>query len=337
MTKVIFETPTILDLNALTVFGLSAKPASLNPIGYFGTGLKYAMAILAREECETTIHIGKKEYKLQVKDSGFRGKVFQAIELVSDDSRIQLPFTTELGKNWELWQAFRELYCNTIDESGSTYLGDADASEGRTIISVESEEFASIFEDRYNQVFLEDADTYGISGVQIIAKESEYVYFRGIRVMKTDKPCLNTYNILSHVTLTEDRTAAYTFIVKDDIQRALRLEQNKEILENALNAGGEYWESQFSYDIYSHEDISETFKEVGEVSRNQVVKTAIYKTSDEYKKKQEEEKNNNKQQHFCSKLIEFLEKDLEFDFMDLVKANKYELVNILEEHLNSEF
>ena len=30
----------------------------------------------------------------------------------------QLPFTTELGKNWEVWQAYRELHSNTLDESG---------------------------------------------------------------------------------------------------------------------------------------------------------------------------------------------------------------------------
>ncbi len=335
MTKVIFETPTILDLNALTVFGLSAKPASINPIGYFGTGLKYAMAILAREECKTSIFIGEKEYKLQVKDSGFRGKVFQAIELVSTDERVQLPFTTELGKNWELWQAFRELYCNTIDESGSTYIeeGKVTPSDSKTIISVESEEFADIFEDRYNQVFLEDADTYGTSGVQIIAKESEYVYFRGIRVMKTDKPCLNTYNILSHVTLTEDRTAAYEWNVKDTIQDALKLEENKDILENALNAGDNYFESEFQYNIYSHEEISETFKEVGKTCSNQKVKSTVHKTSDEYKEAQKQEAENKKQQHFCYQLITFLEDGLELDFAELAKENKADLIDILEEHL----
>lgn len=335
MTKVIFETPTILDLNALTVFGLSAKPVSINPIGYFGTGLKYAMAILAREQCEVSIYIGLKEYKLQVKDSGFRGKVFQSIELVSGSERIQLPFTTELGKNWELWQAFRELYCNTIDESGSTYLTEYESYgiEDKTIISVASEEFADIFEDRYNQVFLEGADTYGTSGVQIIARESDYVYFRGIRVMKTDKPCLNTYNILSHVTLTEDRTAAYEWSVKDAIQDALKLEENKNILENALNAGDNYFESDFHYDINSHDDISETFKEVGEACSNQKVKSTVYKTSNEYKEAQKQEAENKKQQHFCYQLINLLKNDLELDFVELAKENKADLIDILEEHL----
>src|SRR5690606_13817094 len=28
----------------------------------------------------------------------------------------------ELGKHWELWQAYRELHCNTQDEGGTTIL-----------------------------------------------------------------------------------------------------------------------------------------------------------------------------------------------------------------------
>lgn len=339
MTKVIFETPTILDLNALTVFGLSAKPASHNPIGYFGTGLKYAMAILAREQCDVTIYIGLKEYKLQVKDSGFRGKAFKSIELVSGNEKIQLPFTTELGKNWELWQAFRELYCNTIDENGSSYIEDREIvpSDNKTIISVASDEFVDIFEDRYNQVFLEDADTISTSGVQIIAKESDYVYFRGIRVMKLDKLSLNTYNILSHVTLTEDRTAAYEYSVKDTIQNALRLEANKDVLENALNCNDNYWESEFHYSIYDDEDTSNNFKEVATACSNQVVKSAVYKVSSEYKEAQEQEKQDNRDAHFCSDLIYYLKNDLELDFAKIAVKNKEELIEILEEHLDCEF
>lgn len=335
MSKVIFETPTILDLNALTVFGLSAKPASHNPIGYFGTGLKYAMAILAREQCEVSIYIGLKEYKLQVKDNGFRGKMFQSIELVSDDERVQLPFTTELGKDWELWQAFRELYCNTIDENGSTYIDEKKVETyiGRTIISVASEEFAGIFEDRYNQVFLEDADTISTTGVQILPKESDYVYFRGIRVMKTDKPCLNTYNILSPVTLTEDRTAAYPFSVKSTIQDALREEENSKVLEQALNAGEERWESDFEYHVVDYVDVSEEFKIVASTSKNQKVKTAVYKISDEYKNQQRQEKENKIQAHFCHSLIQLLEKDLQEDFVKVAVDNKDELKEILEDHL----
>lgn len=334
MTKVIFETPTTLDLNALTVFGLSAKPCSINPIGYFGTGLKYAMAILAREGCGVELFIGNDKYKLRVSDAGFRGKIFHSIELVGDKKTIQLPFTTELGKNWELWQAFRELYCNTLDESGTTYIdNNIEPIENKTIITVENEEFVEIFEDRFNQVFLEDADTFSIDGVQIIAKESEYIYFRGVRVMKTDKPCLNTYNILSHVTLTEDRTAAYEWSVKDTIQEALKLEENKEVLENALNSSDTYWENSFDYYMESNSDISEAFKEVGSSSSNQKVKRDVYKTTDEYKQAQREEEEAKKKQHFSSKLIYFLENDLELDFTELAYINKEELITILKDHL----
>ena len=246
---------------------------------------------------------------------------------------------TELGKNWDLWQAFRELYCNTIDENGSIYTedGDIEPIENKTIIEVDSEEFADIFEDRYNQVFLEDADTLSTSGVQIIAKPSDYIYYRGIRVFKTDKPCLNTYNILSHVTLTEDRTASSEWQIKDAIQDALKLEENSNILENALNCNENYFESDFNYYIYEEGDISESFKDVATNCSNQAVKSAVYKVSDEYRQKQEQEKQDNKEQHFCTDLIYYLKNDLYVDFNESCGKNKEELIEILENHLDDLF
>jgi hypothetical protein len=46
MTSLVFRTPGVLDLRALTTFGMSSKPNSTSPIGIFGTGLKYAVAVM---------------------------------------------------------------------------------------------------------------------------------------------------------------------------------------------------------------------------------------------------------------------------------------------------
>ena len=41
MTRaIVHRTPGLLDPQAITVMGLSAKPNSTSPIGQFGTGLK---------------------------------------------------------------------------------------------------------------------------------------------------------------------------------------------------------------------------------------------------------------------------------------------------------
>ena len=46
---VVHVTKGKLDLRSLSTFGLNAKPNTTNPIGYFGTGMKYAIAVLLRK------------------------------------------------------------------------------------------------------------------------------------------------------------------------------------------------------------------------------------------------------------------------------------------------
>ena len=50
MATVHFITPTDLPLDAFTTFGVNHKPNTDSPIGYFGTGLKYVVAIVARQK-----------------------------------------------------------------------------------------------------------------------------------------------------------------------------------------------------------------------------------------------------------------------------------------------
>ena len=47
MSKLIFYTPTTLDEAFIFTMGASVKKSN-NPIGFFGTGLKYAIAVTLR-------------------------------------------------------------------------------------------------------------------------------------------------------------------------------------------------------------------------------------------------------------------------------------------------
>jgi len=44
-----FENDGEIDLRAISQFGINVKTGD-SPIGFFGTGLKYALAVLMREE-----------------------------------------------------------------------------------------------------------------------------------------------------------------------------------------------------------------------------------------------------------------------------------------------
>ena len=111
---VIFSNPGLIDLRAITTFGVSSKEND-SAIGFFGTGFKYALAILLRERQDITILRGKtKKYKFSHKTQTVRVDKFDFIYM----NEQALNFTTDLGKTWKLWQAYRELYCNCVDEYG---------------------------------------------------------------------------------------------------------------------------------------------------------------------------------------------------------------------------
>jgi len=232
MRYLCFETEGLIDFSSITTFGLNVKPKTSNPIGYFGTGLKYAIAVLARMGSKVTFMIDGISYEFFAKDFDFRGKTFQKIRmrkrhgLTRKFTYKELPFTTEYGKNWEPWQVFRELESNTRDEKGSTFLIDEDSPEGmsylndenhhrgKTIIMVSDEKVIQSYFDR-DKIFLPESlkMRVGTESIQVLNAPSNHIYYRGLRVADLPIPSTFTYNILSSLELTEDRTVKYMFVV----------------------------------------------------------------------------------------------------------------------------
>lgn len=221
MKTTTFTTPGILPLEALTTMGVSSKPNSSNPIGQFGTGLKYAFAILARERIPTTLtfyepEVPNREYYLTTEELDFRGQPHTAIFLESADPQsypsVKLPFTTHLGSHWTLANAFRELESNTRDEGGVTNKP-LKTSQVYTEITIHSQEFASI---PTGAIFLASEPLASSNNCEVHQSNPlapAGLYYRGVLVDKftCDTPPAFTYNILSGIELTEDRTARYTF------------------------------------------------------------------------------------------------------------------------------
>lgn len=210
LRKVYFSTADEFDPTALTTMGIHHKPNSENPIGHFGTGLKYALAVLSRFNQTVTIEFGGRTWLLSRNKIDFRGKEFEKLSLRAGPTDIiELPFTTELGKGWELWMAFRELYSNTLDENG--HCGDnIEKPDVGCLITVTGAEFHKVYENR-DKYFLDTMlRTVAWRTHRVIAYHgtSDSIFYRGIAVYKLEKPSEFTYNLL-HADLTEDRTLRY--------------------------------------------------------------------------------------------------------------------------------
>jgi hypothetical protein len=230
MSTVSFVTPGLIPIESFTTFGINSKPKTDNPLGKFGTGLKYSVAVILRLGGTIRVNIGLTEYVFYTKKTDFRGKTFDTVRM---KKRIglnpwryeKLPFTTELGGHWEPWMAMRELESNTIDEGGYSVEDESTPGVGnnRTIISVHNcDDFTEAYQskDRYfldlSQKPLWEDDT-----LQIFAGENDGIFYRGLRVTDTRAPTLMTYNFKNSVTLTEDRSSKYPFLDGMSIRRRL--------------------------------------------------------------------------------------------------------------------
>lgn len=274
---VLFETPGHIDIRAFTTFGVNVKPATSTPIGYFGTGLKYAIAVLVRHKIPVTLWIGSKQYEFYTKEGDFRGENFNFVMmrkkhwLASRWSYEQLPFTTELGKNWKLWQAFRELYANTLDEHGTVEVVDgplpAQGDNEKTWLLVERQVFVEEYHNK-DKTFLPNSihNQKGLlPAIQVIKSPSKHLYWRGMRVMDFDRdqPAMYTWNIIEPMDLTEDRTLKYTWAAQSVIGNFVAASDDEQLIRSVITTDDSHFESRIDW-AYVGVPPSPTFKRVME-------------------------------------------------------------------------
>lgn len=259
--SVVFRTPGLIDLRAFTVMGFNAKPKTTNPIGFFGTGLKYAVAVLLRLGGTMVVYIGKDKYTFYIKDVDFRGKSFQQVWLRSDRWKMrarntELPFTTEYGKNWQPWMVYRELESNTRDENGTTYADTAppeliEPRDDETTIVVVHPGVLEAFQK--GGVFV-DEDKHpvltGDNAVKVRENGGQQLFYRGIRAKDVVKPTLYSYDFTNTHGLTEDRTFESEFWVRNNLGAFIATCDNEEVIQAVLTAPEENWEHGLEIPTY---------------------------------------------------------------------------------------
>lgn len=270
--SIVHETPGLIDIRSFTTFGLHVKPNSNSPIGKFGTGLKYAVATLLRLGCKIRVFIGLVEYEFITVNDKFRDvevkmcRMRKRSSLLKKWSYESLPFTTEHGKFWEAWQAFRELESNTRDEGGVTLRFESlelVPHPDKTIILVDGDEYQKAYDDR-DKIFLPNALTKreGDDRVQVFNEPSKHLYWRGIRVFDLELPSVYTYNILENMDLTEDRTLKYVWEAQSKIAGYVARSKDTKLINAVVSADVEkFFEGRLDFD-YAYEAPSDQFKEV---------------------------------------------------------------------------
>lgn len=261
----VFQNPGLIPEAALTTMGVSAKVID-NPIGQFGTGIKYAIAIILRHGGKVTIYRGKKALEFGIKSQTIRDKDFKIVTM----NGKPLGFTDQVGLNWQPWMAYRELYSNCKDEGGTiqqfVHSGEELGKVKETWIVVEWPEIEKIHEDRHT-IILSTDPSYTLDKVEVHpGLDSSHLYYKRIRVMDLTPQAKYTYSLSGHQTLTEDRTLMYPYMVPGIIARSIIKSTNKNFLRSVLDTesvDGRY-ESKLNYELVRDETPSVDFLEVAE-------------------------------------------------------------------------
>lgn len=221
---------------AFTLIGASTKRNDSETIGMFGSGNKYALAFFLRNNYGVRIFSGDRELKIEAVPTTFADQTLGVIHVDGAPTSI----TTEMGPQWTLWQAIREVYSNALDEGKATMeivehvqatvnefdelLGDPrtlhpEGQAGATRYYIPSDEKIEAFMDEKKRYFADDDDVkflFKNSKGKILKKVlpgSVNVYRKGIRCLDADKTSLYDYDF-KVVSINESRVATSESMVK---------------------------------------------------------------------------------------------------------------------------
>lgn len=251
-----------LDIRALTTFGVSVKMEE-GAIGYFGTGFKYALATILRYNQDIKVYAGDSTYKFTAVNTAIRGQVFGLIHMsVNGKKSKDIGLTTQAGRNWTLYQAYRELYSNCLDEGGEIMVRERIPSGVQICIAVSGAAFEEVHKRR-DQIILDVAArrrVYEGADVDIYYGASSQLWYRGIAAHGLSEPSHFTYNIKRRMDLTEDRTLGDIWTARALIRDAILSTDSEEIIYPCV-VGDKTFESRLDYQ-YTYRKPDKVFKEV---------------------------------------------------------------------------
>jgi hypothetical protein len=157
MNWLLIENKGLLEMESLYLMGASTKRNNESMIGMFGSGNKYAIALLLRHNIPFKIFSGSMEIDITTRKVELRGTEFDIIQVNGKDTSL----TIQMGPQWEPWYAIREIYSNALDEGEARIFVTEDinysADHTRFYIGV-TEEVEDIIDNKWNTYFTMERD-----------------------------------------------------------------------------------------------------------------------------------------------------------------------------------
>lgn len=238
-----------LDIRLVALMGGTTKANDEFKIGQWGSGLKYTLAYLLKNNLDFKIFIGDKEVKVTTEVEPIRDENFEIICI--DGKRTSI--TTQMGGNaWMPWMIVRELWCNALDEGGEH----KETTENLEGIAGTTSFYIQITPE-IREVIV-NWDNYFIHGKEAISETSEYKMYSGGEALRLYKQGVLIYedktrkSLFSYDIRNADINELREFrgSVAQKMVHALSSASEKVIsyfLENITEA---YYEGDMDYDWY---------------------------------------------------------------------------------------
>lgn len=190
-----------LDIRLVALMGGTTKSKDEFKIGQWGSGLKYTLAYLLKNNLDFKIFIGEQEVRISTESESIRDEEF---EIICIDG-VRTSITTQMGGDaWEPWMIVRELWCNALDEGGELKQTTEDLSgtSGKTTF------FIQITPD-IREVIV-NWDNYFIHGIEPLSETARFKIYSGGNALRLYK-----HGVLIHENKTVKSLFSYDILNAD--------------------------------------------------------------------------------------------------------------------------
>lgn len=201
----------------LMLIGSSTKRDQVGKIGFFGSGWKFALSWLLRNDCKPTIFSGNEKIEVDFLVKMHRDNAVRVITVNGQETSL----TTEMGPKWTGWMALREIISNARDEGGDTiesaYNPIMSGEENKTVIYIPlNSELGEVMLKFDNYFAFNRIANYNFTSGRVFVKKEESklnIYRKGIRCYDTPSESLLDFDLYD-VSIDENRLATFWDIGK---------------------------------------------------------------------------------------------------------------------------
>jgi hypothetical protein len=173
-----------LDIRLVALMGGTTKANDKYKIGQFGTGLKYTLAFLFRNNLSFKIFCGENEVDVKTEVENIREQNFEIICINGQRTSI----TTQMGEDWQPWMIIRELWCNALDEGGALrdITTEANGDSGKTTFFIQIDKQIQAVITNWNKYFIHDQQPLFINERHAIYPAGDHlcIYKQGVLIFE---------------------------------------------------------------------------------------------------------------------------------------------------------